>query len=368
MIIATIVIMGCLVSISAALPGCFLLLRRMAMMSDAISHSILLGIVLMFFAVKTIHSPLLILAATLTGLVTVTFTEYLVASNHLKKDAAIGLIFPLFFAIAIILINIYASSIHLDQDSVILGEIALTPFERLIIYNHDMGPLGLWTMGTITLINCIFIGLFYKELKISTFDPQLSTSMGFNAKWLHYALMSCVSITCVGAFNSVGTILIVALMITPPATAYLLTHRLAHMIIYSVLIGCLSALIGTLLAISTDTSISGSICTIAGLFFFGAFLISPRNGVIQRMYMHNQNTIEFCAILLTIQLLHHQNDPHDMFETTMRNVTEHMQWSEVFTKKVIAYALDRDYIFATLDHYGLTPFGVEIAKRAIKSS
>ncbi len=131
-----IIIIGCLVASAAAIPGCFLVLRKMAMMSDAISHSVLLGIVLMFFAIKTLHSPLLIISATLAGLTTVYLTELLISSKQLKKDAAIGLIFPLFFAVAIVLINQFANNIHIDQDSVIIGEIAFTPFDRLHHTRH----------------------------------------------------------------------------------------------------------------------------------------------------------------------------------------------------------------------------------------
>ena len=116
-----IILTACLVASAAAIPGTFLILRQVAMMSDAISHSILLGIVLMFFVVKNLHSPLLIIAAAITGLITVLLVELLIQSKRVKKDAAIGLIFPLFFAIGILLINRYAGQIHLDQDAVLMG-------------------------------------------------------------------------------------------------------------------------------------------------------------------------------------------------------------------------------------------------------
>ena len=178
--IIEIMIIGCLVAIAAAIPGCFLILRKMAMMSDAISHSVLLGIVLMFFAIKTLHSPFLILAATITGLITVALTETLISSKRMKKDAAIGFIFPLFFAIAIVLISQFAANIHLDQDAVILGEIAFAPFNRWIIGTFDLGPIAFWIMGSIGIINALFVSLFYKELKCATFDPSLAASLGFS--------------------------------------------------------------------------------------------------------------------------------------------------------------------------------------------
>ena len=285
--IVQIMLIGSLVATAAAIPGCFLILRKMAMMSDAISHSVLLGIVIMFFAIKTLHSPLLILAATLTGILTVYCTELLIASKKMKKDAAIGFIFPLFFAIAVLLINQFAQNIHLDTDTVILGEIAFAPLNRWIIGGIDIGPVALWIMGAIGLLNTLFIGLFYKELKCSTFDAPLAATLGFSPILLHYGLMTCVSITCVGAFEFVGTILIVALIITPPATAYLLSHRLSQMIFLSVGIGIASAVSGTLLAVILDGSISGAMCTCSGAFFLIAFLISPNHGLIQKFYKKN---------------------------------------------------------------------------------
>ena len=237
------------------------------MISDAISHSVLLGIIIMFLIVKNLHSPLLIFGATLAGLLTVALTELMIKTKRMKQDAAIGLVFPLMFAIAIILINTFTSSIHLDQDSVLIGEIAFAPFHRFIIYNIDLGPIAMWIMGSILLLNIGFVSLFYKELKLTTFDPNLSVSMKISPALINYGLMTCVSITTVGAFEIVGAILIVALIITPPATAYLLTNRLSTMIYLSICIGCGSIILGYVFAILVDGSIAGSMCTIAGIMF-----------------------------------------------------------------------------------------------------
>jgi manganese/zinc/iron transport system permease protein len=363
-----IMLIGCLVATAAAIPGCFLILRRMAMMSDAISHSVLLGIVMMFFIVQTLHSPWLIIAAAMTGLVTVILTERLIATKQMKKDAAIGLIFPLFFALAIILITQFAGMIHLDQDAVILGEIAFTPFNRWLLWGVDMGPVGAWVMGVIALVNIGFISIFYKELKLATFDTALATSLGLAPSLLHYGLMACVSITCVGAFDIVGTILIVALIITPPACAYLLTRRLSSMILLSVLIGCLCAILGTLLAVAIDGSIAGTMCGIAGVLFILIFLFSPEHGLVKRIYNNQRNAVHFSAILLTIQFLNHQGPSTDPFEYSMMNLTDHMGWSDTFAKKVVSHALQKNYITTHAANYQLTPFGIEVAKNAMASS
>jgi len=147
---------------ACALPGVFLVLRRMAMMSDAISHSILLGIVIGFFVVESTTSPLLIFFAAAVGLLTVVLVESLQRTGLVREDAAIGIVFPLLFSIGVILISKYASNVHLDLDAVLLGELAFAPFDRLQVSGWDLGPKGLWVMGTILALNLALVVAFFK--------------------------------------------------------------------------------------------------------------------------------------------------------------------------------------------------------------
>src|SRR5688572_33445172 len=205
----------CISSVTAAacaLPGVFLVLRRMALMSDAISHAILLGIVLAFFVTENIASPLLVLAAAATGVLTVSLVEILNRTRLVKEDAAIGLVFPALFSLGVILISRYAGNVHLDVDAVLLGELAFAPFERVEAFGWDWGPKGLWVMGAILIANLVLVWLFFKELKLATFDPALAAALGLAPAAIHYGLMTSVSITAVGAFDAVGSILVVALM------------------------------------------------------------------------------------------------------------------------------------------------------------
>ena len=208
-------IIAAVVAVACALPGVFLVLRRMALMSDAISHAILLGIVLAFFVTEDLASPLLIVAAAITGVITVALVELLHGTGLVREDAAIGIVFPALFSGGVILISRYAGSVHLDTDAVLLGELAFAPFERLSVLGYSL-PKSLWVMGGILLINLIFITLFYKELKLATFDAGLAAALGFSPVLVHYGLMTLVSVTAVGAFDAVGSILVVALMIAPP--------------------------------------------------------------------------------------------------------------------------------------------------------
>ncbi len=267
-----IILIACLTAAACAIPGVFLVLRGMSLMSDAISHAILLGIVLMFFLVKNLSSPWLLIGASLAGLATVALTELLIQKNRLKKDAAIGLVFPLFFSLGVILISLYGRSIHLDIDMVLLGELAFAPFNRLIIGGMDLGPYALWVMGSLLVINGLFVKLFYKELALATFDKTLAYSLGFSPALIHWGLMTLTSITAVGAFDVVGSIVLVALMIVPAATAYLCTKELKTMIAMSIGFGVLSAVTGYALAHWLDASIAGGIATMNGILFLGVFL------------------------------------------------------------------------------------------------
>lgn len=262
-----------LTAITCALPGVFLVLRGVAMMSDAISHAILLGIAVMFLIVKQLDSPLLIFGAAAAGILTVVCTEMIIKSKRLKQDAAIGLIFPFFFSVGVILISQYARNVHLDIDMVLLGELAFAPFNRMIIAGMDCGPYALWVVGATFLINGAFIGLFYKELVLTTFDATLATMSGFSPAILYYGLMVITSITAVATFDIVGSIMVVALMITTPATAYLVAKKVDYMILLSLVFASLSAVFGYFFASWADVSIAGSIACMTGIFFVLALLM-----------------------------------------------------------------------------------------------
>lgn len=267
-----IIITAILAAVTCCLPGVFLVLRGMAMMSDAISHAILLGIVLMFLIVQKLDSPFLLVGAAVAGVMTVLCTEMVIRSKRLKQDAAIGLIFPLFFSIGVILVSQYARNVHLDIDMVLLGELAFTPFNRVFLYGIDCGPYALWVMSGALLVNSLFISFFYKELVITTFDVTLATMAGFCPVVLYYTLMVVTSITAVATFDAVGSIMVVALMITPAATAYLLTKRVKNMIGLSVVFAISAAIFGYSAAYYADVSIAGSIASMTGVFFVGALI------------------------------------------------------------------------------------------------
>jgi manganese/zinc/iron transport system permease protein len=360
-----IILIASVTALTCALPGVFLVLRRVSLMSDAISHAILLGIVVGFFITKNLSSPLLIIGATIVGVFTVTLTEVIINTRKLKKDAAIGLVFPLLFSIGVILLNRYASDIHLDADCVLFGELAFTPFDRLIVGGNDIGPQAFWVTSGICLLNIIFILVFYKELKLATFDPGLAAALGFTPILINYALMTIVSVTAVGAFQSVGTILVVALMIAPPAAAYLLTERLSHMILLSAAIGIASAVGGYYLAYLFDANIAGSMSTASGLIFLFVLILAPDRGLLAKRIVKKWKKWDLASETLAVHLLQSEYSHAEETERVVSHMNEHMLWNDDYSSEAIAQCIEKGLIKKEGNKLSLTSLGREKAKNII---
>lgn len=267
-LIAVLVAMGC------GLIGSFLVLAHKAMLADAITHTILLGIVLAFFVTRDLSSPLLMVGATAMGVVTVWLCQWLNGTGLMGEDAAMGVVFPMLFAVAIVLITCYAGDVHLDTDAVLLGELAFAPFDRLVLMGVDVGAKAIYTSGVMLLVNVLAVTVGYKELQLSTFDPILAGLLGFCPVALHYGLMTLVSFTAVTAFEAVGSVLVVAFMVGPAVTASLFCYSLRKLLVLAPAIGGVNALLGYQLACIWDVSIAGTMAVVTGVTFLLAFLMS----------------------------------------------------------------------------------------------
>lgn len=280
-----IILTGVLAAGACALVGCFLVLRRMAMLGDAISHAVLPGIAIAFLLSGS-RAPLpMLLGAGALGVLTTFAIETLHRRGRLQQDASIGVTFTWLFALGVILITLYAGQVDLDQECVLYGEIAYVPLDQWVTgAGTVLGPRAVWTLGTLFLLNLTFVVVGYKELKVTAFDPALATSLGISATLWHYLLMGMVSLTTVGAFESVGAILVVAMLVVPASTAYLLTERLSRMLVLAVLLGATSSVGGYLVASWMNGSIAGAIAVVAGAQFVLALLFSPTRGVLARRF------------------------------------------------------------------------------------
>jgi len=432
---------GVLIAISGALLGTFLLLRGMSLISDAISHTVLLGIVVAFLLMTEVFrvegdtsSPWLILGASLAGVGTVVLTEMLYRSGLVRQDAALGLAFPLLFAIAVILVSRFVDDVHLDEDAVLVGEIGLAwantnshcfdncesvtvtedhpaaKLTRQCVNCRELGisprderaefiavcsncgdysPAQAWSAGLLerepalvffpksisvalvmTLLTLVFVLIFYKELKLSTFDAALAQALGFRPAVMNYALMVLVSLVAVGAFDAVGSILVIAFFIIPPAAAYLLTDRLALMLLLSPLVGALGAIFGYDLARGQlfgvipvaqviafinqvfglelveewDSSISASMVLMIFILFLLAWVFSPRYGLISTALRRANSRRLFTDQVVLAHIHNHQHTAQAATELRVDTLHAHFRWTRRKMARVLARLRALGYI------------------------
>lgn len=276
-----IILTASLVASSCALLGCYLILRRMAMVGDAISHAVLPGIVLAFLISGSRDSVTMLIGAGLIGIFTTFLIEFFHKKAKLQTDAAIGVTFTWLFAVGVVLISIFAGKVDLDQDCVLYGEIAYVPLDTIITSGGiNIGPRAMYITGFVLILIIIFISTGYKELFLTTFDPAYASAIGISTTLWHYLLMGAVSVTTVASFESVGAILVVALLITPAATAYLLTDNFKWMLVLACGVGITASVTGYYFAVWLDGSIAGAIAAMCGLIFGLAVILSPTHGIL----------------------------------------------------------------------------------------
>ena len=291
-----IVVVGILAAVSCALLGNFLVLRKMSMMGDAISHAVLPGLAIAFLVTGARASFAMFLGAAIIGVLTAVFTQWISRFGNVDRGASMGIVFTTLFALGLLLIVQAADHVDLDPSCVLYGAIELTPLDvawRFEVFGMalDVPRAALVLIGVVCL-NIGFITVFFKELRISSFDPELATTLGINANLMHYLLMTLVALTTVAAFEVVGSIIVIAMLIVPAAAAHLLTDRLGVMVVISVLLAVLSAVLGHVSALLVpgwfgfeSTSTSGMMAVMAGLLFAMVFLFAPRYGFVTTEFL-----------------------------------------------------------------------------------
>jgi len=295
-----IVIVGILAAVSCALLGNFLVLRKMSMMGDAISHAVLPGLAIAFLITGARASLTMFIGAAVVGILTAIFTQWVSRFGKVDEGASMGIVFTTLFALGLLLIVQAADHVDLDASCVLYGAIELTPLDvvwRPQLHGFDLEvPRAVLVLLPVCVVNLLFIVLFFKELRISSFDSELATTMGIHANIMHYMLMTLVAITTVAAFEAVGSIIVIAMLIVPAASAHLLTDRLDVMVILSVLLSVVAAVLGHVTAILLPgwlgldpsvvdaTSTSGMMAVMAGVIFAVVLLCAPRHGILVKKF------------------------------------------------------------------------------------
>ncbi len=299
-------LMGFFVAAACGLTGVYLILRRMALVGDAISHSVLPGLAIAFLVGGLTFKPetpgpgagfvtglgvtgghealnptLMFIGALLAGIVTTLLIEVIHKKTRVKQDAAIGITFSSLFAFGVILISVFADKIDLDADCVLYGEIGFVTLHPYAQWGGtELAPWPVVRMGVVLLLTGGLMLLFYKELLVSSFDSGLATSLGIKPGLVHYALMCWLSVVVVSAFEAVGAILVIAMLILPGATASLLTQRLPVIFLGTLIHSALSALAGLHLAIWLDCPAAGAMVVAGAILFCAAWVLSPSQGLI----------------------------------------------------------------------------------------
>lgn len=269
-----IIIAAMLIAASSALVGSFLILRKMSMMGDAISHAVLPGIVFAFLLSGSRAGLPMLMGAAATGVLASLLIELLYRKAQLPQDASIGITFTWLFALGVILISSYTGQVDLDQECVLYGEIALVPLDWLYMGTGSaIAPRAIVYGLVLLLVVGLYLLLGYRGLVITSFQNDFAAALGISTAFWHFSFMSLVSVTTVLSFETVGAILILAFLVVPPATAYLMTHRLPVMLVWAVFWGLLAAVEGYFLARWIDGSIAGAMASVAGLNFMGVALV-----------------------------------------------------------------------------------------------
>jgi manganese/zinc/iron transport system permease protein len=287
-----IMVIGVLVAACCAVPGSWLVVRGMGMMGDAISHAVLPGIAIGFLVSGSRSGGWMFVGAAVSGILAAVLTQLIHRWGRVERGAAMGLVFTAFFSLGLLLIVQTADSVDLDANCVLYGAIELAPLDTVALGGFEV-PRIVVPLVIVLALNVLVSAIFYKEILATSFDPELATAQGFAAKWVHYGLMVLTAATCVACFEAVGSIITVALLVAPAATALLLTRSMKWVIVWSIVLGAIAAVSGHLAAITVpgwivggelDTSSAGMMAVAASVLFLSAAIVSPGRGVLARRW------------------------------------------------------------------------------------
>ena len=257
------IVLAISVALPASILGTFLVLRRKVMIADAISHSVLPGIVIAYLVTKDLSGPQFLFGSIITAVFTSSVINWLQRKFNTQEDAAIGIVFTTFFAIGILLIALYTGkNTDIDQECVLYGDLETTVLYHLSVFGKDIGPLAFYTMLPLTIVISLVVSIFLPQWKLVLFDQGFATTKGMKANRWEWFLLLLVSIYSVLCFESVGVVMVVGLLVLPPSTAMIVSKKFSRVLWLSILFGILSSVLGVILAIQFNLSIAPLIVSI----------------------------------------------------------------------------------------------------------
>lgn len=301
------IILGILASVPCAVLGCYLVLRRLSLLGDAISHAVLPGIAIGFLLSGQLMGPAIVIGAMVVGVLTAVFTRMLSTLGNVPEDASLGVVFTSLFAAGVLVISVAARDVDLDPGCVLYGLIELAPLDSVPMAGMEV-PRSLGSLLLVAGVTVGFVALLWKELLLVSFDEGLATAVGINAVVIHYALMAMVAGATVAAFEAVGSILVVAMLIVPAATAHLLTDRLSRMMFMAVGVAVLSSSLGYSGAVVSNSSVAGMMAVVSGALFTLAVILAPGQGMLGRVIARLGLTLRIAREDLLATLYRHEED------------------------------------------------------------
>lgn len=347
---------GALLAVSGALVGTFLVLRGQALSTDAIAHAIVLGIVVVWLVTGLRSGPVAVAGAALAGFLAVLGAQALARSGLLRGDAAVGLVFSTMFALGVLLISVFARNIHLDIDTVLLGEIGLVWLDQRRFLGLEL-PLAVWTLGVVALLNAAFIAAFWKELKLASFDADFAAATGFRPRALERVLLALTAVTAVAAFEAVGVVLFLAFVIVPALAGSLIARSLAGVLALALGGGLLAVAIGLWLGFALDVNLGGAMALSTGLGLLAALVLSPGAGLAAFWIRHRSGQRAGRVEVLLVHLASHESTPEARRENRPETLTQHLGWSEPQARAAVLSALDRELVTRDGDTLALTATG-----------
>lgn len=269
-------------NLACALLGCYLLLRRLSLLGDALSHAVLPGVVIGFWISGSTTSAWIFVAAVAVGLLTTFLIQLLHGFAQVAEDASMGVVFTSLFALGVVMLVKVGKRVDLDVDCVLYGLIDAVSLDTVPVLGLEV-PRALLSLAAVLAVVVLFVALLWKELKLVSFDPRLATSMGINATVVHYLLMAVVALAIVAGFYAVGSVLVIAMLIVPAATGHLLSDRLAGMMAWAAAVAVSSAAIGYWGDRGLNTGMAPMMAMVAGLEFAAALAFAPRHGLASRV-------------------------------------------------------------------------------------
>lgn len=271
-----------LVNAIGGLLGSFLVLRRMSMLADAISHAVLPGLVAGVLITGTVSGPAMFIGAALSGVLVAAVSEALHRLGNIDSDAALGVSFTSFFALGIVMLGFVSRAIHLDNDAVLYGILETAALNKVDVLGLSL-PHIFVRMVVAGSIIVVALTVCWKEVVAASFDPQLARTLGLRPGWVHAGLMGLTALFTVAAFEAVGSILVIAMLTAPAATAFLVTRRLMPMLLVAMGVGVVTAVVSRFAAAELNTSVASMNAAVVGGFFLLAVVFSPQDGVVWRM-------------------------------------------------------------------------------------